>query len=104
MLIPQEKIDEAKRLYDGKAMEEIVEYLGVAKWDERTKKGSCPWHSDSNPSFIWNEKNNSFHCFSCNRNYGIIDLYLDQGMTYICLLYTSPSPRDKRQSRMPSSA
>ena len=26
----------------------------------------------------------------------------DAGMT--CLLYTSPSPRDKRQSRMPSSA
>ena len=24
--------------------------------------------------------------------------------TYSCLLYTSPSPRDKRQSRMPSSA
>ena len=26
------------------------------------------------------------------------------GGIYICLLYTSPSPRDKRQSRMPSSA
>ena len=25
-------------------------------------------------------------------------------MSTICLLYTSPSPRDKRQSRMPSSA
>ena len=25
-------------------------------------------------------------------------------LPYICLLYTSPSPRDKRQSRMPSSA
>ena len=25
-------------------------------------------------------------------------------MTKACLLYTSPSPRDKRQSRMPSSA
>ena len=24
--------------------------------------------------------------------------------SYVCLLYTSPSPRDKRQSRMPSSA
>ena len=24
--------------------------------------------------------------------------------TYTCLLYTSPSPRDKRQSRMPSAA
>ena len=26
------------------------------------------------------------------------------GLGLICLLYTSPSPRDKRQSRMPSSA
>ena len=26
------------------------------------------------------------------------------GMVEACLLYTSPSPRDKRQSRMPSSA
>ena len=25
-------------------------------------------------------------------------------LLYVCLLYTSPSPRDKRQSRMPSSA
>ena len=28
----------------------------------------------------------------------------DWGYDEICLLYTSPSPRDKRQSRMPSSA
>ena len=27
-----------------------------------------------------------------------------QGSDISCLLYTSPSPRDKRQSRMPSSA
>ena len=27
-----------------------------------------------------------------------------QAQTGLCLLYTSPSPRDKRQSRMPSSA
>ena len=26
------------------------------------------------------------------------------GLPYICLLYTSPSPRDQRGSRMPSSA
>ena len=26
------------------------------------------------------------------------------GLSLACLLYTSPSPRDKRQSRMPSSA
>ena len=28
----------------------------------------------------------------------------DKGLRPACLLYTSPSPRDKRQSRMPSSA
>ena len=28
----------------------------------------------------------------------------DQGRTYTCLLYTSPSPRDRTRSRMPSSA
>ena len=34
------------------------------------------------------------------------DIYVDaDGDGYMdCLLYTSPSPRDKRQSRMPSSA
>ena len=26
------------------------------------------------------------------------------GLVYICLLYTSPSPRDRTRSRMPSSA
>ena len=36
-----------------------------------------------------------------------IELKVDNGLTQgyrTCLLYTSPSPRDKRQSRMPSSA
>ena len=32
------------------------------------------------------------------------DLPLYPGGDYICLLYTSPSPRDQRGSRMPSSA
>ena len=31
-------------------------------------------------------------------------LFLDGGHIYICLLYTSPSPRDRQKSRMPSSA
>ena len=32
------------------------------------------------------------------------DIHLMNGLNVHCLLYTSPSPRDKRQSRMPSSA
>ena len=29
---------------------------------------------------------------------------LERSLTHICLLYTSPSPRDRQKSRMPSSA
>ena len=32
------------------------------------------------------------------------DVYAGRGMAEICLLYTSPSPRDRTRSRMPSSA
>ena len=35
---------------------------------------------------------------------GVDSLYALRGKIRDCLLYTSPSPRDKRQSRMPSSA
>ena len=31
-------------------------------------------------------------------------LWFEGPKSFTCLLYTSPSPRDKRQSRMPSSA
>ena len=33
-----------------------------------------------------------------------VPVYVTEDMVGHCLLYTSPSPRDKRQSRMPSSA
>ena len=35
---------------------------------------------------------------------GLIALILNISMMVICLLYTSPSPRDVEESRMPSSA
>ena len=31
-------------------------------------------------------------------------LFADGDVSYLCLLYTSPSPRDRQKSRMPSSA
>ena len=34
----------------------------------------------------------------------VLDIILGVGLFIICLLYTSPSPRDRTRSRMPSSA
>ena len=43
------------------------------------------------------------------KDYEVLAVYecddeMIEEVSYDCLLYTSPSPRDKRQSRMPSSA
>ena len=35
---------------------------------------------------------------------GFVDVYLNGVKLAACLLYTSPSPRDRTRSRMPSSA
>ena len=50
-----------------------------------------------------------FYVGLCVIALGMLFLYPGLGsyegsLGYTCLLYTSPSPRDKRQSRMPSSA
>ena len=82
MLVPVEKIELAKKIYDGRAIEEIVDYFGL-DYNERTKAASCPFHEDKTPSFIWNDKSNCFHCFGCSKNFGIIDLYMEQGLTYL---------------------
>ena len=49
----------------------------------------------------------SFHSFKGGASGGTLETMFSMGSLGLgpdCLLYTSPSPRDKRQSRMPSSA
>ena len=54
-----------------------------------------PTHAHLNLTLEWIKK--------LNTKRGILtNLHID--LDYNCLLYTSPSPPDKRQSRMPSSA
>ena len=56
---------------------------------------SCPGATDSNFRNTATEKSSA-------RLKQRVSKLKDEGQ--VCLLYTSPSPRDKRQSRMPSSA
>ena len=54
-----------------------------------------------NENVIWDSlrENSSDHEYFSNSSLMVI-----AAPQYVCLLYTSPSPRDKRQYRMPSSA
>ena len=40
----------------------------------------------------------------CNRHFMSLSKRIKDGIRRACLLYTSPSPRDRTRSRMPSSA
>lgn len=62
----------------------MMEELDVEEWDAKNLKCCCPFHHEKTPSFIWNPKNNSAHCFGgCHRSYDIIDIFMHKGMTYI---------------------
>ena len=69
----------------------VMSNLDLAKWtNENTLNHRCPYCGDS--------QKNKFKA----RGYHFV---IENSLIYkCCLLYTSPSPRDKRQSRMPSSA
>ena len=56
-------------------------------------------HANDGVSGLSYAKTNAYDCMVIDRMMPRKD-----GISMICLLYTSPSPRDKRQSRMPSSA
>lgn len=62
----------------------MMDALNIEDYDTVNKKCCCPFHSEDTPSFIYNPKTGSAHCFgSCGRNYDLIDIYLSQGLTYI---------------------
>ena len=61
----------------------IAELLKLEKYDAVNKKSLCPWHQEDSPSFIYNPKTYSMHCFGCGRNTDIIDAYMHTGLTYL---------------------
>ena len=76
-----EKIQEAKEKIGDDAIALIADYFHLENFsrNDHIVKASCPFgHVDKTPSFIWNGEEHYFHCFSCGKNYGILDLLIDK--------------------------
>ena len=72
--------------------------------------GSPPSHSIISDMYPKEERASALGVYSMGIPFGIMAAFfataaiMGASSDEVCLLYTSPSPRDKRQSRMPSSA
>ena len=72
------------------------------KNDSKLKRDGVTIYSEINVSYLQAILGDTVEITTVDGN---VDLQIPSGtQPNTCLLYTSPSPRDKRQSRMPSSA
>ena len=83
MLIDKKDIEKAKeKLGDNNAFI-MAELLELDDFDEKNLKACCPYHKENTASFIYNKKNHTMHCFSCNRTVDIIDVLMEEGNTFL---------------------
>lgn len=83
MLVERELIEEAKeKLGDDNAFL-MAELLELDDFDERDLRACCPYHKEKTPSFIYNKKNYTMHCFSCNTTVDVIDVLMEKGKTFL---------------------
>ncbi len=83
MIIDKKDIEKAKEKLGDKNAFLMADLLGLDDFDTRNLKACCPYHSEKTPSFIYNRKNYSMHCFSCNKTVDIIDVLMEQGETFL---------------------
>ena len=83
MLIDNNDIKKAKENLGDKNAILMAELLELDNFDEKNLKACCPYHKEKTPSFIYNRKNQSFHCFSCNRTVDYIDVLVEKGNTFV---------------------
>lgn len=83
MIVEKEKIEKAKSKLGNRNAELISEILNVQEYDSRNMKGLCPFHDEDTPSFVYNKKNYSMHCFGCGKTVDLIEAYMATGHTFL---------------------
>lgn len=83
MLVERETIKKAKEKLGNRNAELISEILKLPDFDTKNLKACCPYHSEKTPSFIYNQKNQTFHCFGCGKTVDLIDVQMEKGKTFL---------------------
>lgn len=83
MIVDRKLIEKAKEKLGNQNAFIMAELLELEDFDEKNLKSCCPYHDEDTPSFIYNPKNYSMHCFSCNKTVDIIDVLMGKGRTFL---------------------
>lgn len=83
MIVEKKTIERAKGKLGDKNALLIAQILGVEQFDTRNLKGLCPFHAEDTPSFIYNKKNYSMHCFGCGKTVDVLEAYMSVGHTFL---------------------
>lgn len=83
MIVEKNLIKKAKEKLGNRNAELIAEILELPDYDKKNQKACCPYHSENTPSFIYNPKNYSFHCFGCDKNVDLIDVLMEKGKSFL---------------------
>lgn len=83
MLVDKELIKKAKEKLGDENAFLMAELLELDDFDEKDLKACCPYHAEDTPSFIYNKKDQRFHCFGCNSTVDIVDVLMEKGRTFL---------------------
>lgn len=83
MLVDKELIKKAKEKLGDENAFLMAELLELDDFDEKDLKACCPYHAEDTPSFIYNKKDQRFHCFGCNSTVDIVDVLMGKGYTFL---------------------
>lgn len=72
MIVDKEKIAQAKEKLGDQNAVLMAQMLDLQKFDAKNFKGLCPYHDEDTPSFVYNKKNYTYHCFGCGKTVDIV--------------------------------
>lgn len=84
MIIEQELIKQAKAKLGDQNAFIIAELLDLKEFDAKNLRSLCPFHNEDTPSFVYDRKRYSFHCFGqCGMSYDLVDVLVLKGDTFL---------------------